>query len=93
MTWEDKTHLCQLANLGDQKSFIEFAKKMNGHFDLQSWDMFITGIELTLGNVKKHIEPLVHIMNQFDMQKELGFKSSMRIELLNLLIEEEINKL
>lgn len=104
MEWEDKTTMVKLGNQMNSdaipdpekvKAFQDFVTEKIGEFDAQAMDMFITIIELIPDDIKKNINFYLPVYDKLqemlkDTEISFGFRSAMRLAMLETLVEETI---
>ena len=98
MEWEDKCEMIRLSNEieGDAAGARD---KFNAHvlahvksFDNQAWDMFVTCVNIVDETMRADIEfwkeMYPHVKN---MDGEIGFRPSLRLELIKTVCEDDLN--
>ncbi len=99
MEWESKVKMVQLGNAmssnGDGRlDFQNYVLLQMSNFDIQAWDMFCNIIEIIVADMKADIEfwrgVYGHIKNVDCNNPSLGFRSGMRIAMIQTICEEEL---
>ncbi len=104
MEWEDKTKMVMLGNQmnGDAtpdpekvKAFQDFVLEKIKYFDAQAMDMFITIIELIPNEIKKNIDFYLPVYDKLqemlkDTEISFGFRSSIRLSMFEVIVEEAV---
>ena len=101
MEWENKTKMVQLGNqiynsVEAKKEFQKFVLENIDSFDFQSWDMFCNLVDLIVDEMKKDIEfwEIVYqkIKNVNCNDEKFGFRSGLRIAMIQTICEDELFK-
>lgn len=99
MEWEDKTKMVQLGNKSHEseqskKEFQTFVLQHVSSFDNQAWDMFVQLTEIILKDMETDIDywkqVYPHLKNVDCNDKSFGFRSGMRIAMIQTFCEEEL---
>jgi hypothetical protein len=99
MEWESKTKVCQLGNASrngesEKSDFQGFVLLQLPNFDIQAWDMFCNLVDIIPDEMQKEIDFWVSVwryLKAVDCNNEkLGFRSGMRIAMLQTICEEEL---
>lgn len=82
MEWETKIELAEALNDGDNKKACEIV--LNNEMDMQAWDMFLTGMNLSQC---EDYRPILSKLkeNKKDISEKLGLREFLR---MNTLIKE-----
>ena len=97
MEWNDKTQMIRLSNVqhdsATRKEFHDFCLAQFPNFDTQAWDMFFTCIHIIPSQFKEHIifwKDAWEYIKKIDCN-DYGFRTGMRIALIQTWCEEEFN--
>lgn len=99
MEWNKKVEMIQLGNQKhnsdeSKKEFEEFVLTNIDSFDGQAWDMFSNLVELIVGNMKQDLsfwqEVYKRIKNIDCSDEKFGFRSGMRIAMIQTICEDEL---
>jgi len=99
MEWENKLKLVQLGNkknesIDSKNDFQKFVLDNIESFDGQSWDMFSNLVDLIVDEMKQDIEfwnKVYEKIKEIDSSDEkFGFRSGMRISLIQCICEDEL---
>ena len=99
MEWEDKVKLAQLGNRRDvsveaKKEFQSYVLSKMNEFDGQDWDMFVQLTDIIIDNMKNDVdywsEIYKHIKNVDCNDPKFGFRSGMRIAMIQTICEDEL---
>lgn len=99
MDWELKKDLVRLGNCNrvsdeSKNEFQSFVLNNIDKFDLQSWDMFVMVADLIVDEMKTDIKFWKEVFkraHKLDCNDErFGFRSGMRIALLQTICEDEL---
>jgi hypothetical protein len=100
MEWENKVKMVQLGNKrynsnDAKKEFQEFVLKNIDSFESQSWDIFCNLVDLVVDEMKKDLEfwkkVYIKIKNVDCNDENLGFRSGMRIAMIQTICENELS--
>jgi hypothetical protein len=100
MEWENKVKMVQLGNKrynsnDAKKEFQEFVLKNIDSFESQSWDIFYNLVDLVVDEMKKDLEfwkkVYIKIKNVDCNDENLGFRSGMRIAMIQTICENELS--
>lgn len=100
MEWENKTKMIQLGNQrykSDEakKTFQNFVLENVNSFDGQAWDMFCNLVDLIVDEMKKDLEFWKQVypkIKDVDCNDEkFGFRSGMRIAMIQTICEDELS--
>jgi hypothetical protein len=100
MEWENKTKMVQLGNQrynSDEakKEFQNFVLENVNSFDGQAWDMFCNLVDLIVDEMKKDLEfwkqVYVKIKDVDCNEEKFGFRSGMRIAMIQTICEDELS--
>jgi len=100
MEWENKTKMVQLGNQrynSDEakKEFQEFVLKNIDSFDGQAWDMFCNLVDLIVEEMKKDLDfwkgVYIKIKDVDCNDEKFGFRSGMRIAMIQTICEDELS--
>lgn len=100
MEWENKTKMVQLGNQrynSDEakKEFQNYVLYNIASFDGQAWDMFCNLVDLIVDEMKKDIEfweqVYVKIKDVDCNDEKFGFRSGMRIAMIQTICEDEMS--
>lgn len=100
MEWENKTKMVQLGNQrynSDEakKEFQNFVLENVNSFDVQAWDMFCNLVDLIVDEMKKDLEfwkqVYVKIKDVDCNDEKFGFRSGMRIAMIQTICEDELS--
>jgi hypothetical protein len=99
MEWESKVKLVRLGNASrsseaSKQEFQNYVLLQIPNFDIQAWDMFCNLIEIIPTEMLKDIEfwrSVWRYLKEVDCNNEkLGFRSGMRIAMIQTVCEEEL---
>jgi len=99
MEWNDKVKMVQLGNQKDtsqeaKNEFQKFVLENVNSFDGQAWDMFCNLVDLIIDEMKKDIEFWKQVyakIKDIDCNDEkFGFRSGMRIAMIQTICEDEL---
>lgn len=99
MEWELKAELVKLGNSTHEskdarKEFQSFVLKNIDQFDKQSWDMFSMVTDLLVDEMKQDLDYWTEIYKRLKNidcnDEEFGFRSGMRIALMQTICEDEL---
>lgn len=97
MDWELKTEMIKLGNVRDQnkEDFQNFVLEHASEFDGQAWDMFSNLVDIIPNEMKEDIdfwkELYPHLKDVDPNNENFGFRSGMRIAMIQTVCEEELN--
>jgi hypothetical protein len=100
MEWEDKVKLVQLGNQRDEspetkKEFQEYVTTNVQNFDGQAWDMFINLIDIIPDEMKQNVEfwktVYPHIKKAAEGDNNFGIRAALRIEMIIIICEKDLN--
>jgi len=100
MKWENKIKMIQLGNQRyysneAKKEFQEFVLKNIDSFDEQTWDMFCNLVDLNIDEMKKDLDfwkkVYVKIKDVDCNNEKFGFRSGMRITIIQTICEDELS--
>lgn len=100
MVWENKIKMVQLGNQrynSDEakKEFQNFVLENVNSFDGQSWDMFCNLVDLIVDEMKKDLDfwkqVYVRIKDVDCNDEKFGFRSRMRIAMIQTICEDELS--
>lgn len=100
MEWENKTKMVKLGNQrynsdNDKKEFQKFVLENVESFDSQSWDMFCNLNDLIVDEMKLDIEywkQIYQYIKNVDCNGEkFGFRSGIRIAMIQTICEDELS--
>lgn len=99
MEWDLKTKMIQLGNKRDQSpedkaEFHKFVLENINTFDGQAWDMFVNLNDLLIDQMKEDINYWTAVYNHIKAvdcnDDKFGFRSGMRIALIQTICEDEL---
>ena len=96
MEWELKAEMVKLGNFRneDKSAFHNFVLQHVSEFDIQSWAMFVTLIDLVIDEMKEDMDFWKEIYSQLKSvdcnDKGFNFRESMRIALAQTICEDEL---
>jgi len=98
MDWDSKTELVKLGNKNytpeGKKEFQDYVLENVSKFDGQAWDMFSNLTEIIVEDMKKDIDYWKQIyqhLKEIDCNDEkFGFRSGMRIAMIQTVCEEKL---
>ena len=100
MEWENKTKMVQLGNQrynSDEakKEFQNFVLENVNSFDGQAWDMFCNLVDLIVDEMKNDLDFWKQVyakIKDVDCNDEkFGFRSGMRIAMIQTICEDELS--
>ena len=99
MTWEEKTEMIKLSNQANDKEsrqkFLKYVVEKLPIFDVQAYDMFITGFSIVSSEMKEDEEYHKIIYSQIKQYEpklsEISFRSSLRIEMYKITCEKDLD--
>lgn len=100
MEWENKTKMVQLGNKRydsneAKKEFQKFVLENVDSFDGQSWAMFCNLVDLIIDEMKEDLEfwkQVYQRIKEVDCNDEkFGFRSGMRIAVIQTICEDELS--
>ena len=100
MEWENKIKMVQLGNQrynSDEakKEFQNFVLENVNSFDGQSWDMFCNLVDLIVDEMKKDLDfwkqVYVKIKDVDCNDEKFGFRSGMRVAMIQTICEDELS--
>jgi hypothetical protein len=100
MEWDKKVKMIQLGNQrhNSEESKMEFQKFVLENLDLfdgQAWDMFCNLVDLIIDDMKQDIkfwEKVYHKIKIVDCSSDkFGFRSAMRIAMIQTICEDEFS--
>jgi hypothetical protein len=98
MEWDKKIKMVQLGNQREnsdeaKKDFQNFALENIDSFDAQAWDMFCNLVDLIVDEMREDIEFWKKVYERIKgidcNDKRFGFRSGMRISLIQTICEDE----
>jgi len=99
MEWENKFKMVQLGNkiresIDSKKAFQCFVLDNIESFDGQAWDMFSNLVDLIVDEMKQDIDFWSNVYQKIkhidSSDEKFGFRSGMRISLIQCICEEEL---
>jgi hypothetical protein len=92
MEWDKKVEMAKLQN--NQAGLMEFAVKNHKEFDGQAWDMFAECIFISVEEFKEHEDAWKQMwpeVKNIDCNDEkFGFRTGMRIAMIQTICEDEL---
>ena len=100
MEWKNKTKMVQLGNQrynSDEakKEFQNFVLENVNSFDGQAWDMFCNLVDLIVDEMKKNLEFWKQVYAKIKYvdcnDEKFGFRTGMRIAMIQTICEDELS--
>lgn len=100
MEWENKIKMVQLGNQRynsdeSKKEFQNFVLENIDSFDGQAWDMFCNLVDLIVDEMKQDLGFWEQVYNRIkdvdSYDKKFGFRSGMRISMIQTICKDEMS--